>query len=223
MTSLMQRASLAAFGAAAVTFGSMAPTYAFEFTRFEFTGVTDFADCNFFPEYQNANFSGFFTIRTDAHDLDDSHERGKYEISDFFIELTNPHHPGFAATIDAFPNGHPVTTKAFVLLSSFITPIRNGRVTNASQNNPTKADFELFFSDNFENPNVAPTFAPRPSTFVPSLSFLTLRGSETAPDLRIGIRTAEIRVAAIPEPTTMTGVGVFGLGLLLSKKKRKAA
>jgi len=218
MTAFTQKVSLAAVGAAAVAISGVAPAQAYGVTRFDFSGTTGFASKKFYPEYQNANFTGFFTVRTDAEDLDPKKKSGKFEIEDFLIEITNPHYKSFLAVIEP---DEDLNTKSFVKLSSFSTDITNARVRNFSTNDPTVANFQLFFTDTFLNPNKAPTTAPDASTFLKSKSFLTLKGSETAPDLKIGITSAEI--TAIPEPTTMAGVGVFSLGCFLAKRKRKAA
>jgi hypothetical protein len=233
MITATQKFALAAASTTAVVVGSVLPAGAFQLTQYNFSGKTGslpYNPCNpyeeeFYPEYQNADFQGYIQVRTDAPDQDGSDNAGKFSIYKFLITLTNPAYVGEPASFQSTVG--PGAAKATVKLSSFIIGIIDADVINASKNDPTKADFQLFFSDNAPNPNQAPTADFVPTNFVPGIpaSFLTLKGSTSAPDRTIPVVSAQIdnvktiNVAeSVPEPTTLAGLGVVGLGLLLRKK-----
>lgn len=233
MITKMQKLALAAASTTVVAVGSVIPADAFQLTQYNFSGKTGslpYYDlyAEFFPEYQNADFQGYIQVRTDAPDQDGTDNAGEFSIYEFLITLTNPAYVGEPASFQATLG--PGAANATVKLSSFIIGIIDADVINASTNDPTKADFQLFFSDDAPNPNQPPTAAFVPTNFVPGIpaSFLRLKGSASAPDSTIAIISAQIDsvetidvAEAVPEPTTLAGLGVAGLGLLLRQKTKK--
>ena len=220
MLTLTHKLSFVTAGVAALTLG--APASAFQLNVFQISGTTGCIDSSYYPEYQGASFTGFFSVRNDAPDLNPDPAKGLFEAYEFKLTLTNSYYPGFTSVISSIA-GQP----GYIKLGS-LGQGGEGDVDNSSQDNPTKALYQIFFSGSVGDQNHAPTKAPDSSTFMPSLSFLTLFAARSeAPMQTIPIVTAKIspptfqNIEAVPEPTTMAGIGVFGLGLLLKRVSRK--
>lgn len=210
MTALVRTLSLATLGATALVCGQ---AFAASAVTFTLSGTTGDAHSHYYPEYQNARYEGYMVV-DDTDLLPDSEAEGLFRITDYFITIVNDCFPNFKATFK--PNAH--TVAEFYQDDLFID-LGDGDVFNDSKNNPTKGSLFLNFVGKVGTPNVLPTYGPVDGVFDPFKSFLKLSGSSNAPDLTIGITGA--KVEAVPEPTTIAGATVFGLGLLLKKRSRK--
>lgn len=222
MLTIPHKLSLVTAGVAALTLGTLAPANAFQLNVFQISGTTGCLDSHYYPEYQGASFTGFFSVRNDAPDLNPDPYKGLFEVYDFKLTLTNSYYPEFTSVISLNS-----TQPSYITIGSLGLGIE-ADIENSSQDDPTKALYQLFFSGSVGDPNRAPTQAPDSSTFVPHLSFLNLSGALSgAPEQTVPIVTAKIshptfqNTEAVPEPTTMAGMGVFGLGLLLKRVSRK--
>lgn len=210
MTTMLQKLSLAALGTATLVLGQAVAASAVTFTL---SGTTGDANSHYFPEYQNAKFEGYFIVPDDAPDLDPSDEAGLFEISDYLITLVNECFPEFKAV---FKKGsHP----AYFYQDDTDITFPGFDIFNDSQDNPTFGSLFLSFSGKVTSPNVLPTFGPVEGTFNPHPSFLSVGGSESAPDLDIRVTSASVQ--AVPEPTTIAGATIFGLGVLLKKRRKQ--
>jgi len=224
MNTVVQKLPLAAIGASVLALSAALPSNAADFKILSVSGVTGgVVDGNpaDYLEYQFANLQGTVTYSLDAKDLNPDPYQGRFKIKDFSFTITNPNYPSFLAEID---RGHE--TKAFIELSSYAIIITNARTRNTSLNNPTLSDISLFFTDTVGNPNKPPTQTPSGDSFVadPTKSFLKLFQSPNAGAAKLAVTDAEVvDPAAIPEPTTMAGLGVFGLGALLKRQSKKSA
>ncbi len=216
MTTTLQKMSVAALGAAAVSLGGVAPAQAFEL-KYTFEGTTGDAYSYLYPEYQNARFSGYFTVDSDAIDENPDPYKGKFKLTGFFMEIVNDCFPEFKATVT--PGTNPYSSSEYLLLGSLTLSLTDGDNDNYSLYNPDIANFQLFFNDSFfeSNPNQVPTTAPDAGTFKPANSFLKMQvGSIPGSELNIPVSAA--RIEAVPEPTTMAGLTVFGLGVYLKRR-----
>ncbi len=209
MTATVRTLSLATLGATVLAFSQALVASAITFTL---SGTTGYAHSAYFPEYQNARYEGYMIV-DDTDLLPDSEAEGLFKITDYFITIVNDCFPDFKATFK--PNAH--TVAKFYQDDLFID-LGDGDVFNDSKNNPTTGSLFLNFVGKVGTPNVLPTYGPVDGVFDPFKSFLKLGGSSNAPDLTIGITSA--KVEAVPEPTTIAGATVFGLGLLLRKRNR---
>ncbi|MGI0487273.1 PEP-CTERM sorting domain-containing protein [Pantanalinema rosaneae CENA516] len=234
MTTVMQKFALATAGAAALAVGSIAPANAYGLSepeppillkQFLISGTTGSLfgeNANYFKEYQNAQFTGQLIYNFNGKDeAPDDPEWGIYSLLDFVITITNDHYPGFQSTLTYGPK----TTKAAIEIDEFTTPIRGATVGNHSQYNPTLADFNMYFNCYSGDRNSVPDRAP--CGFNSTFSFLTLYGVAEKPDLSVRIPlefgTITGPVEAVPEPTTMAGIGVFGFGAFLKKRMARKA
>ncbi|MEX0272358.1 PEP-CTERM sorting domain-containing protein [Leptolyngbyaceae cyanobacterium UHCC 1019] len=211
---MMKKLSLTIAGTIALSTSSLDPASA---VVFKLSGTTGSAQnpeySHFYPEYQNARYEGFFIIPDDAPDLDPSHKVGLFEIQEFTIKLFNDHFPTFKAL---FTQG---STKAFFRQDDTDIFFPDFEIGNTSQNDPTLGSLFLSFNGIVESPNILPTFGPITGHFASDRSFLKVGDSESAPDMMISVTSTSVE--AVPEPTTMVGAAVFGLGMLLKKRTQK--
>lgn len=234
MTTVMQKFALATVGAAALAVGSVAPANAFGLSepedvvlmRYDISGTTGSLfgkQSHYFKEYQNATFTGEIFYDLNAKDqAPDDPNWGIFPILGFLITITNNQYPDFQATI-----GFGAETNPEIKIDEFIFSIIGGDLDNHSQYNPTIADFNMFFNCYSGDRNVAPDRAP--CGLNSSESYLTLYGVEDKPDLKVsiplvfGVSSEPVKVEAVPEPTTMAGIGIFGFAAFLQKRMARKA
>jgi hypothetical protein len=229
----MQKFALATAGAAALAVGSVAPANAFGLSEPEApivlkqfliegtTGSLSGDNAHYFKEYQNAHFTGQLIYNINGEDqAPDDPNWGIYPLIDFLITITNDAYPSFQSKLT-----YGLHTTANIAIDEFTTPIDGADVGNHSEYNPTLADFNMFFNCYSGDRNVAPDRAP--CGFNSSNSYLTLYGVADQPDLKVTIPlefgTITGPVEAVPEPTTMAGIGVFGFAAFLQKRMSRKA
>jgi len=226
MTTMMKQLSLATLGAAALGLGTITSADATTLNFSGFTGDIPFgvnSNPQYYPEYQNAFFEGFFTYNETVPSSVVGNT-ARYNLTAFDMTVTNPFfYPDFMAKV-GLTSGSFIEINRSTALSTlqipYPAPGAAQNVSNSSQNDPRKAGFQLSFNGIFNDPN-SPTDE---RTFVPSTSFLHLFDSQSppcdpAPPQTVPIRSA--RVEAVPEPTTMAGMGLFGLGMFIKRRSSK--
>lgn len=219
MNSLMQKLTFTTLGAAVLVLGSsVSPAGAFTF-QFNLSGTTgSLPPCDpnqqYYPEYQDAYFKGSFTV--DDTDLaPGDNDLGKFKVVDFLVEVFNASDPGFHAKFTPKLN-----TQAFIFLDDTDISFLDFSVDNHSTNDPRLGSLFLRFSGKVADPNTLLTQFPN-NNFSASASYLELGDAQVgdAPTVKIPVTGASVE--AVPEPTTLGGLGLFGLGLVLKRKFKK--